>query len=138
MASISQALVTLIGSLSGVTAIIGTSPLRFYPVRLVGDPPVYPQVTYQRIDDVNSYSHSGFSGLVNARFQLTMWTRKYSDGETLEAVLEQPPTAGINGYRGTVSSVKIDRIFLQSGITDFEETTQIHQRTLDLLIAYVA
>lgn len=139
MATLSEALKDLVNSLTGVTALIGTLPtMRFYPVRLPQtQTPIYPAVTYQRIDDAFGYSHSGFSGLTVARIQLTIWSQTYFSGEAVEAVFRQTPPNGLNGYRGTIDGVQIDYIFLSDGITDFEPTTQIHQRTIDLMIGYV-
>lgn len=134
MANIDEALVTLIGSISGITAVIGTLPtMRLWPIRLKTESAVvYPAMTYQRIDGVDQYSHQGFSNLVNARYQLTLWTTKYLAGKTLELAVK----AGLRGYRGTVSGVRIDRIFIVDGPSNFEATTQIHQRNIDLIIGY--
>jgi hypothetical protein len=140
MATFSEALKDLVNSLTGVTALIGALPtMRYYPVRLPQTSnPVYPAITYQRIDDPLGYSHDGYDGLAFPRMQLTIWSTTYASGEALEAVLRQSPPNGLNGYRGTIDGVKFDRIFVNSGITDFEPTTQVHQRTIDLLIGYVA
>lgn len=140
MATFSEALKNLVNSLTDVTALIGALPtMRFYPVRLPQtQTPVYPAITWQRIDDVLPYSHSGYSGLIDIRVQLTIWSTTFLSGETVEAALRQMPAdGGLNGYVGTVSGIKFDRIFIVDGITDFEPGTQIHQRTMDLLIGYV-
>jgi len=135
MATFSEALKDLINSVAGVTALIGALPtMRYYPVRLpTATTPVYPAITYQSIDDTSVYAHSGYSGLINIRVQLTIWSKTYASGELVTAALR----AGLNAFVGVVSGVEFDRIFIEGGITDFEETTQIHQRTLDLLIGYV-
>lgn len=141
MTTISEALKNLINSLTDVTALIGALPtMRFYPVRLPqSQTPVYPAITYQRIDDQLAYSHDGYDGLIDARIQLTIWSQTYLSGETVENALRQlPADGGINGYSGTVSGVEFDRIFLAPGVTAFDTVTQIHQRTLDLMIGYVA
>lgn len=133
--SIDSALVTLLGSLAGVTSIVGSNPMRVYPVRLMPNS-TYPAMTYQRIDGQPQYSHSGYSDLVFARYQLTIWTARYQDGKTLELALKAKPPTGINGYRGTVGDTRIDRIFLIDGRTDYEPDTQTHMRTLDLMLHY--
>lgn len=139
LATLSEALKDLVNSLSGVTALIGSLPtMRFYPVKLPETTnPVYPAITYQRIDDNNLYAHDGYAGLVTARIQLTFWSTTYNSGEVLEAVFRQTPPNGLNGYHGTVDGIQFDRIFLVGGITDYEPVTKIHQRTLDLMIGYV-
>lgn len=139
MANLSEALKDLVNSFAGVTTLIGALPtMRFYPVRLpTVTTPVYPAVTYQRIDDTSIYAHDGYSGLINARIQLTIWGKTYTSCENVENALRAQPPNGLNGYVGTVDGVEFDRILIESGITDFEEITQTHQRTMDLLIGYV-
>lgn len=136
MANIDEALVTLIGSISGITDVIGTLPtMRLWPLRLKTDSAgttIYPAITYQRIDGIDQYAHGGFSNLVNARYQLTLWTTKYLTGKTLELAVK----SGLRGYKGTVSGVRIDRIFIVDGPSNFEPITQIHQRNMDLIIGY--
>jgi hypothetical protein len=134
MPTIDEALVSLVSSLAGVTSIIGSNPMRFFPVRLSGT--TYPAVTYQRIDSNGVYSHGGSSHLQMSRYQLTLWTRNYLENKQLELAFKADTPTGLNGYRGTVLGVYIQRIFCVDGITDFEPTTQIHQRTLDLMIDY--
>lgn len=140
MATFSEALKNLVNSYAGVTALIGALPtMRYYPVRLPQSPqpPIYPAITYQRIDDVLEYAHDGYVGLINARVQFTIWSTTYATGEAVEAALRAQPPTGLNGFSGVVSGVEFDRVFLVGGITDFEPVTQIHQRTMDLLIGYV-
>lgn len=141
MTTLSEALKNLINSLTDVTVLIGALPtMRFYPVRLPqSQTPVYPAITYQRIDDQLDYSHDGYDGLIDARIQFTIWSQTYLSGETVENALRQTPVdGGINGYKGVMSGVQFDRIFLAPGITGFDTVTQIHQRTMDLMIGYVA
>lgn len=140
MATFSEALKNLVNSLTDVTALIGALPaLRFYPTRLPQlQTPVYPAITWQQIDDPLGYSHDGYDGLGFPRIQLTIWSTTFVSGELVRNALRQTPAdGGLNGFVGTVSGVKFDRIFLVDGITDFEPATQTHQRTMDLLIGYV-
>lgn len=137
--SISAALVQLVGSVAGVTSLIGTLPnMRFWPVYLRQASPnaeiIYPAITYQRVIGEPQYSHDGYSNLDFARWQLSLWTRTFNEGEILENALK----VGLHAYRGTVAGVRIDRIFIIDGITDRNPTTQIHLRTIDLLIAHSA
>ena len=138
MPTLTTALKDLLASCAGLTAIIGSNPMRYYPVRLPQPPIIYPAITYQRVDSVGVYAHSGYSGLQNARIQLTIWAQTYAQGDAIETVLRAQPPTGINGFRGTQSGLQIDRIFLTDGLTDFDTDTSIHQRTIDLLIGYVS
>ena len=125
--SISTELHALITSLTAVTALIGTSPMRLYPQNY-GQNPVYPLITYHVVDGMDTYAHSGFSGLVNTRIQLTLRSRVYLQNETLKRAVQD----GLRAYVGGT----IDRIFCQDMGTDYVELTQVHLWHLDLLIAH--
>lgn len=137
MPTITTAVKTLIASCAGVTAIIGSSPLRYYPIRLPQPPIVYPSITYQEIDATGVYAHSGYSGIQTPRVQLTIWAQTFASSDALRTALRALPPDGINGYRGIVGGIQIDRIFMVDGATEFDPNTQIHMRIIDLLIGYV-
>lgn len=125
--TLSSILTTKVASLTAVTAIIGTNPMRWYP-QTYGQNPVYPLITYYVIDGVDTYSHSGYSGLVDIRVQLALWGKKFVDCENLMQALE-------DGFRGLREGT-IDRVFCQDHGSDYNETTQTHKRYLDLMIGW--
>ena len=137
MTTLTTALKDLVAGCVGITALIGTNPMRYYPIRLPQPPIVYPTITYQWIDGIGVYSHSGYSSVNDPRIQLTLWTQNYNDGDVLRNAIRAITPTGLNGFKGTQSTVQIDRIFIVDGTTDFDAATQIHMRTLDLLISYV-
>lgn len=129
--SISTAIVALVATFTDITAIIGTNPMRLYPQKLP-QPPVYPVITYGLVDEIDVYSHSGFSGLVDTRLYLTLWATKYLDVDALANIVK----ADLRGYKGTIGGTTIDRIFCVDHGTTYNEVTQIHKRDIDLLIGY--
>lgn len=132
MSTIDEALISLISTITPVTALIGTLPtMRFTPIRITIDP-VYPAIDYFRVSAPRVYSHSGDSSFVQARYQLTIWTKTYLQSKSIELGLR----GVLSGYRGTVLGVVIGRIFIQGGITSFEPQTSTHMRTMDLMIDY--
>jgi hypothetical protein len=137
MTTLTTALKDLIAGCAGITAIIGTNPMRLYPVRLPQPPIVYPAITYQYIDATGVYSHSGYSGVKDPRIQLTIWTQNYNDADNLVNAIRAITPTGLNGFKGTQSTVQIDRLFIVDGTANFDPATQIHMRTLDLMISYV-
>lgn len=139
MATFSEALKDLLNTYSGITSLIGALPtnMRYYPLRLPQPPIIYPALTYQIISNDLGYSHSGYSGLTDVRVQITVWSQTFKSGEAIETAFKVQPPNGPNGFKGTQSGVQFDRIFLIPGRTDFEPSTQIHQRILDLMIGYV-
>lgn len=132
MSTIDDALVSLVSTIVPVTALIGALPtMRFTPVRTVINP-VYPAVSYFRVSAPRVYSHSGDSSFVQARYQLTIWSKTYVQSKQIELAFKTV----LSAYRGTVLGVAIGRIFVIDGITDFEAETQTHIRTMDLMMDY--
>lgn len=129
--SISTAIFALVTTFADITAIIGTNPQRWYPQKLP-QPPVYPVVTYGLVDEIDTYSHSGFSGLVDTRMYLTLWATTYLAVDNLATIIK----ADFRGYKGTIGGITIDRIFCVDHGTSYNEVTQIHKRDIDLLIGY--
>lgn len=137
MTTLTTAIKDLVASCAGITTIIGSNPMRYYPVRLPQPPIVYPAITYQFIDAQGVYSHSGYSGVKDPRIQLTLWTQTFNDGDLLVNAIRAITPVGLNGFHGTQSTVQIDRLFIVDGTTDFDPATQIHMRTLDLMLSYI-
>src|SRR4051794_21756083 len=135
MTTLTTAIKDLVAGCTGITAIIGTNPMRYYPIRLPQPPIVYPAITYQRIDAQGVYSHSGYSGVKDVRLQLTIWAQTFDAADLLENAIRAITPVGLNGFHGTQSTVQIDRLFIVDGATDFDPATQIHMRTLDLLLS---
>src|SRR3990172_10799351 len=112
MTTLTTALKDLVAGCVGITALIGTNPMRYYPIRLPQPPIVYPTITYQWIDGIGVYSHSGYSSVNDPRIQLTLWTQNYNDGDVLRNAIRAITPTGLNGFKCTQSTVQIDRIFI--------------------------
>lgn len=137
MTTITDAIKDLVANTVGITTLIGTNPMRYYPIRLPEPPITYPAITYQFIDAQSVYSHSGYSNVQDPRIQLTIWSRTYADGAAIARAIRREYPTGLNAFKGTHATVKIDRLFIESGATDYEPTTKTHMRTLDLVLSYV-
>ncbi len=74
MTSIQERLYNYLRFDAGVAALVGT---RVYPVRLPQQPTL-PAITYQRVDGIPQYSHSGRSDLVQSRIQVSCWALTYA------------------------------------------------------------
>lgn len=116
----------LVSLINGGIAALGS---RVYPLRIPQNP-TYPALAYQRISTPRIMSHDGASKLAMPRIQLTLWASTYS---SLKAVSEALRGLLI-GYRGTVGGVVIQGIFFDSERDEFDTTTQIFQRFIDLII----
>lgn len=118
---IEEALVTLL------VPIVGAN--RTYPLRIPQNP-AYPALAYQRISTGRYASHSGNSHLAEPRFQLTIWAQSYSSLKTLATSI----VTTLQGYRGTISDVRIDRILVENESDQFDAETQIWQKFIDIVI----
>lgn len=120
------ALYTLLTGTSAVSAIVGT---RIYPV-VLPQKPTLPAITMQRIPGSRVRSTRGPSGLAQSRYQVDCWAATQTAAEELAGVVR----AATDGYRGTVSEVRIGGISV-SGDRDFYEPDAKYNRvSFDLII----
>lgn len=96
---------------SGVAALVAT---RIYPL-LVPQDATLPALAYQRISGPRDHSHSGPSGLVFARMQLTYVAASYDGAKSLgEAV-----RAALDGFSGTMGQVTVDACLMDNERDDW-------------------
>lgn len=113
---------------SGVFALVGT---RIYPQVIPQDAEM-PAMAYQRISGPRDHSHSGPSGLVVARMQLTCMAASYDGAKALgEAV-----RAAMDGYSGTMGTVTVDACLLDNEIDSFAAVFEKPVVRYDYLIWY--
>jgi hypothetical protein len=99
---IEEAIVSQAGANAGLTALIGTNPVRLHPQMLPQDP-LYPAVTYDCISSPREVLMGADPGLVTARWQFSAWSLNYQD---VRDVAEQLRLA-FERWRGTVGSVVV-------------------------------
>jgi len=108
MATIEEALNTLLLATSSITALVGTgAAARIFPLRIPQDA-ARPALAYQKISSPKTHSHGGTSNLARSRFQFTAQAATYTSAKALAAALR----TALIGYRGTVSGVRIDGILI--------------------------
>lgn len=76
-----------------ISALVGD---RMYPTRLPQGATL-PALTYSRVSSVRQYTHSGPSGLDDARIQVTCWDTTYDGAKALATAVRQDLEAA--GYR---------------------------------------
>ncbi len=113
---------------SDVAALVST---RIYPVNLP-QKPTYPAIVYTRISGDRTYSFEGASGLASPRFQIDCFASTYSGGKDLSSKLR----SAINGFRGTVSGIVVQAIFLESDSDMFEDDFNIYRISSDYFVHY--
>jgi hypothetical protein len=130
MALVEQALRTLVLSSPQVTSLIGN---RYYPLVIPVSAPL-PAIASQRVSGPREYSHSGFSGLVSSRVQLTCVASTYAQAKTLADAVRRV----ISGYRGTVDGVSLGPVLVQNETDSFNESASEEANSyltlLDVLI----
>ena len=131
---IEEAIVTKASQTSGLTALIGTSPMRFHP-QLLPQNPVYPAVTYTCISSPREILMGSDPGLVAARWQFSAWDATYKGVRDLAEQLR----LAFERWRGTVSNVVVMDSFIED-ITDMPEELVndmiVRQRVVDVRIHY--
>lgn len=133
--SIEKALVSLLNSDADVNAKVGS---RIFPV-FVPTGQSLPAITYQEISGVRDSTMKGASGLVNARFQINCWTKKYREARELADLVRTALSPEDDSYPATTEGVSISAIMLlnendvPSIHTDDEELSG-HGKMLDFSV----
>lgn len=124
--TIEEALYSYLSTYAGLTASVGT---RIYPNVIPSDASL-PAVAYQRISTARVRSHEGPSNLSHTRIQFTCVADSYS---AVKSVADQI-RAALDGYRGTMSTLRVDGVSIENEIADYVETSDLYIQRLDALI----
>lgn len=108
---------------AGVTALIGAGDAcRCYPAGEVPQNATYPLVTYQVVDTQVFDTLGGPAGVEKPLVQVDAWARTHSGAAALaKAIRGTDDDGALNGYQGTLASVKVRRARLVGGPRHTEE-----------------
>jgi len=106
--SIEKALVSMLTSDANVNAKVGS---RIFPV-FVPKGQMLPAITYQEISGVRDSHMKGASGLVNARYQINCWTKKYRAARELADLVRVALAPESDTYPDTIEGISIQAIML--------------------------
>jgi hypothetical protein len=132
MSTIDDALVARAAAFGALTALIGSGAnMRFFPAGAAPQNATRPFVTYQMVSGPREHAMGADPGMVRGRFQLTAWddtsTGARNVGDQLRACFSR--------FRGTVSSVVIDDIFVENEQDGSREPdSRYWSRLLDLVV----
>lgn len=134
MATIEEALRTVLIGNVGVSALVGT---RVYPV-VAPQGASLPAVVYQRISANRQHHLQGPSGLTQVRMQFTAIATTYSAMKALANALRQ----ALDGYRNTVSGVFVQAVlsagereqFIGETVQSGAEADMTYSTQLDMLV----
>ncbi len=134
--SIETEIIDLLGNDATVAGLVGNddSPetYRIYPLRL---PQGYtlPAVSFQRVSTNRDHViDDGPIGWAWARFQFDLWSETYTDVRDLSNAVRQ----ALDGYNGTLGTITVPGIFIESERDLFDETTEFYRVTQDYLVPY--
>lgn len=116
---IEQALESQLKNDVDVAAIVST---RVFPVILPATP-TFPAVTYTLLTGDRTHSMDGPSGLASPSFQVDSWASTYSSVKDLASKVR----IALDGLKGTVSSVEILGVFIQSEKDLYDGTNSVYR-----------
>jgi hypothetical protein len=124
--SLTTGLVARLEADSGVGALAGD---RIFP-NMIPQEATRPALAYQIISAPRFYTHSGATGEVVARVQITIEGNTYAECEALAEAVE----ASLSGFRGALGDVTVGAIFLDNEIDAYAETFAEATRRQDYII----
>ena len=128
MTTISEALIALVAADAGIVALEADRRTAFR----LPEPAVLPATVYQKIDAHGSYAHGTARGLMTARYQVTHWASTLAEAEALATAYRHC----LDGFHGTMGSVRVDSIMCEDG-PDLDEPTADATRVIrDYFITY--
>jgi hypothetical protein len=131
VSTIDDALVARAAAYANITALIGTTPVRFYPAGTASQNATRPYAIYQLISGPRAHAMGADPGMVRARFQLTAW----GDTSTSCRDVGDQLRACFSRFRGTVLGVVIDDVFVENERDGSREPdSRYWSRLLDLIV----
>lgn len=104
--TIEEAIVQRLTTFAGTAALVGD---RVFP-GFVPSGQVHPAIVYQRIGGPINYVMSGETGAAEARIQITAWSARYSEAQS---VGDQVRLA-LSAFRGTLGTVRVDSMLFEN------------------------
>lgn len=133
---IEDALFAIAKANAGVTALIGTSPCRAYPVLAPEPVPAYPFVAYSIISETNTSAMGVDTGVLRRRVQMDC----YDTTATGAATLAEAIKAAFKRYSGTVSysggSTVIEDIYILGQTDLYDLEARKFKRAVDLDVVF--
>jgi hypothetical protein len=122
----------LVATKTNITDLIGTAPMRFFPIFIPQKNTVFPAIAYKELptDPVNTFD--GGSTYDFHRLDIHFYARTYPEVKTLFETFRTE----IEDTVGTYDSVEIDHIWFQpSGMEDYLDELKLWTKHMELKIA---
>lgn len=131
MSTIDDALVARAAAFSGLTALIGSAPMRLYPVDAATQNALRPYAIYQLISGPREHAMNADPGMVHARFQFSCWGDTSTDAKTLADQVR----ACYSRFRGILLGVELLDVFVDNEHDlGREPDTRLYHRAVDLTV----
>ena len=125
---IEEAVVAILKARSQVTALVST---RIRP-QLLQQGETMPAITYNVVDDSETYETTGGSGLHNALVDFVGWANDFATARNVAHEVR----AALSGYSGGVGGVTVTYCRVRIGSGLYDSATQKYQRPVEAEIGY--
>ena len=116
---IEKAVYGRLSSYTGLTDLVGTSPVRVYPLKLPQNP-TYPAVTYCRVSTVRPSAMGSDTGDAQSRVQVDSW-----DSTELGTLnVSEQVRAALQRWTGTAGGVQVTHGHVANQMMVYEEDVQ--------------
>jgi hypothetical protein len=101
---------------AGITALVGSSPVRIYPIKLPQKNPKLPALTYRRLSGQHGHNIGGSSGTAIPTFRFDCWGATYEDADKLAEAMRQV----MQGFGGEMDDTDVRTVVLADDFDDYE------------------
>lgn len=127
-----EGLVELVRSKTNITNVIGTDPMRFYPVMLPQGESTFPAVVFRSMPIQDNKSFDGASTYDFHYFDIFFYGRTFTSAEDIFETFRTE----IEDVEGTFGGVVIDHVWFQpSGIEDYIDDLKLYTKQGEYKIA---
>lgn len=123
--TVGKSVFKLLGDAAAVTAIVGTSPKRIYPIRMP-QTRNFPAIVFQQITSDPTGQKDGVTGYHKIDFDIDCYTKTFSQAVTLAAAVR---TALERQSISTEGDVVDDIIFIRE-FDNYQDQAELYQKTL--------
>ena len=111
----------LVARLMGDPTVSGLVGDNIYPVNQIEPDMTYPVIVYQRISTITPKVLVGSTGLEAARFQISVWSKEYSETKTVANAIK----VALDGNNNTTFENEVDR---------FDDDIDVNFTALDFIL----
>lgn len=128
----------IVAFLRADTALLALYSTRQYPSTFPQGV-IYPSIAYQRIDGDTLQSHDGDTGVVSARYQLTLndiGFERFDQGSSVVKNRLRYYNRNKASFSGYISGVRVDSIRIVDDQVIWEPVAKEHRRLIDFIVTY--